>query len=319
MELYLYFSFLATGDSYTSLKARFRCGLSTVHKIIPETCTAIWLALKDEVMSEPDLQRWEKIEEDFRVRWHFPNCLGALDGKHIMIKAPARSGSTFYCYKKHFSTVLLALVDANYKFTYVDIGEYGSNTDGNVFRFSTFGQNYMNGRCNTPPPKTLPNLPNEGPMPHVILADEAFPLRHDLMRPYPRFEANVPRDQAIFNYRLSRARMCVENAFGILAQRWRVFDRRIPLDPKYVDKVVQACCCLHNFLMEDKDLAAIYADLNPEGLGPRYTRVPGIQYLPRLHGYRANADAQGVRNIFRYYFNGPGATVWQNTRVSYRL
>ena len=146
-------SYLATGDSYITLSARFRVGLSTIHCIINDTCTAIWNALSNEVMPTPDRNKWEKIEEGFRMRWRFPNCLGALDGKHVMIKAPPNSGSTFYNYKKHFSTVLLALVDANYRFICVDIGEYGSNTDGNVFKFSTFGTKYMNGQLDTPHPK----------------------------------------------------------------------------------------------------------------------------------------------------------------------
>ena len=290
-----------------------------MHNIVNETCLAIWNALSEEVMPIPDRAKWNKVEEGFRMRWRFPNCLGALDGKHIMIKAPPNSGSTFYNYKKHFSTVLLALVDANYRFLFVDIGEYGSNTDGNVFKFSTFGRKYMAGELDTPPPKTLPGMQNEGPVPHVIIADEAFPFRNDLMRPYPRLESSVPRNEAIFNFCLSRARMCVENAFGILCQCWRLFDRRKPLDPVNVDKVVQACCCLHNFLTEDKDVNEIYAELNPEGLAPTQGQVRGIMYLPRLHGYRPTRDAQGIRDIYKYYFNGPGANQWQLNRVSFRL
>ena len=177
--------FLATGDSYTGLCARFRMGRSTVHEIINETCEAIWQALQPDFMKPPTRQDWEQIEKGFRLKWHFPNCVGALDGKHISIKAPPKSGSLFYNYKGYFSTNLLALVDANYKFIYFDIGEYRSNTDGNVFQFSNFGKLYIDYKLNVPPIKRLPNFPQEGKMPHVIVADEAFPLLHNLMRPYP--------------------------------------------------------------------------------------------------------------------------------------
>ena len=180
-NFFFFSSFLATGDSYLSLSAHFRVGISTIHNIVNKTCLAIWNALSEEVMLIPDLDKWKKVEEGFRMRWRFPNCLGALDSKHIMIKAPPNSGGTFYNYKKHFPTVLLALVDANYRFIFVDIGEYGSNTDGNVFKFSTFGKKYMAGQLATPRPKTLPGMQNEGPVPHVLIGDEAFPLRNDLL------------------------------------------------------------------------------------------------------------------------------------------
>ena len=85
---YYAFSFLATGDSFTGLKARFCTGKSTIHDVIVETCQAIWECLKDEVMPQPTTQNWEKIEEGFRIQCHFPGCIGALDGKHIRIKAP---------------------------------------------------------------------------------------------------------------------------------------------------------------------------------------------------------------------------------------
>ena len=96
--------------------------------------------------------------------------------------------------------------------------------------------------------------------------------------------------------------MCVENAFRILYQRWHLFDRRIPLDPVNFDKVVQACCCLHTFLKEDKDINQIYVEFNPEGLAPTAGQVRRIMYLARLNCYRATRDSQGIQDIFKYYF-----------------
>ena len=58
--------------------------------------------------------------------------------------------------------------------------------------------------------------------------------------------------------------MVVENTFSIFSQRWHLFDRRIPLEVKHVDGVVQACVCLHNFLVEDKPISQMFAELYPE-------------------------------------------------------
>ena len=132
--------------------------------------------------------------------------------------APAKSGSLFYNYKGSFSVNLMALVDPDYKFIHIDIGNYGSNTDGQVFKKSEFGKAYMNGELDVPPPTSLPNYPASGPVPYCIVADEAFPLTPTIMRPFPRTgRQKLQDDERIFNYRLSRARRIVENAFGILA------------------------------------------------------------------------------------------------------
>ena len=95
------------------------------------------------------------IEQKFSTKWNFPNCLGALDGKHIVITAPWNSGSLYFNYKGTFSLVLMALVDADYKFIYVDIGDYGSNADGSVFKNSLFGQAFVNGKLDFLPPQNL--------------------------------------------------------------------------------------------------------------------------------------------------------------------
>ena len=312
------YSFLATGDSYTGLKARFRTGKSTIQDVIIETCEAIWLALKNEVMPKPTTARWKEIEEGFRIRWNFPNCIGALDGKHIMIKAPKNTGSLFYNYKGHFSTVLMALVDANYKFIYVDIGEYGSNADSSVFKASSFGKQYLQHELGVPGDKYLPNYHTDYPIPHVFVADEAFPCLPIIMRPFPKANPNtLPREQSVFNYRLSSARMVVENTFGIFMQRWRLFDRKVPLEEDHVDKVVGACVCLHNFLMVDKPIAQMYNELNPEARPAARNGI--MRNMPRLPGYRSGGDATAIRNIFTDYFNSPqGSVPWQGRRVSYR-
>ena len=76
----------------------------------------------------------KRIERKFATRWNFPNYCGALDGKYVVRQAPARSESLYYNYKGIFSPVLMALVDADYRFIFVDIGDCGSNSDSGIFK-----------------------------------------------------------------------------------------------------------------------------------------------------------------------------------------
>ena len=146
-----------------------------------------------------------------------------------MIQAPHNSGSQFFNYKGTFSLVLIAWVDADYIFVFVDIGDYGSQSDGAVFKNSHLGQQFINGQLDIPGPKALPNYPQGVVLPHCLVGDEAFPCRMDLMHPYPRGskQNRLAWPERIFNYRLSRACRISENAFCILVQRWRLFNRRI--------------------------------------------------------------------------------------------
>ena len=64
------------------------------------------------------------------------------------------------------------------------LGEYGSNSDGAVFKNCAFGKAFMNDELDVPQPTHLPNYPSSGPVPYCFVADEAFPLCCDLMRPF---------------------------------------------------------------------------------------------------------------------------------------
>lgn len=175
----------------------------------------------------------------------FPHCLGAMDGKHIVMQSPANSGSQYFNYKKTFSVVLLALVDSNYCFMYADVGCQGRISDGGVYRQSTLWQKMCLNTLNFPTPDPLPGGNIE--MPYVFVADGAFPLSTHVMKPFPgNHEFGTP--QRIFNEELSRARVKVENVFGIMSAVFRVFRKPIALDVEKTSLITMTCVRLHNFL-----------------------------------------------------------------------
>ena len=207
--------YLVTGDAMTTIAYNFRIGVSTARQLILDVCTAIWDALASIHLPVPSEAEWHSIAKDFYVRWNFPNCIGAIDGKHIMIQCPSNSGSLFFNYKSYFSIVLLVVTSADYRFVMVDIGAYGSSNDSGVLNNTALFKCLKKKKLGIPPSKQLPNDTKETCVPHVLLGDEAFPLHCDLMQPFARNA--LTNERCIFNYRLSRARKVVEIAFGILA------------------------------------------------------------------------------------------------------
>jgi hypothetical protein len=103
--------------------------------------------------------------------WNLPNYIGAIDGKYVKIQAPPNSGSKYFSYKRSFSVILLALVDARYKFTVVDIGLYGRNSDGGIFAHSEVWK-YLETHLSILEDKQLPAVSCLSP--RVTVGDGAF-------------------------------------------------------------------------------------------------------------------------------------------------
>ncbi|XP_057201095.1 uncharacterized protein LOC130561032 isoform X2 [Triplophysa rosa] len=224
--------------------------------------------------------------------------------------------------------------------TMVDVGGYGRESDGGIFKESRFGSMLLEHEMNLPPPA---NLPGTGVIiPHVIVGDAAFPLHNNLMRPFPALQeqirktqkgTNLPREKKIYIYRHSRARRVIENAFGILVARWQILGRHLECRPDKAVDIVKACCVLHKFLActdevntaVNRYILANFTDSDTTGspqLGEWRRVVAGDTNVfepldPRnLSRARSSRAAIGVRNDLMAFFQSPNGIVsWQNQIV----
>lgn len=252
-------------------------------------------------MPQPTKEKWIQIAQDFYKHANFPNCLGAIDGKHIRIIKPEQSGSLFYNYKCFFSIVVLAVCDSNYCFTSVDIGGFGKSSDSSLFQDSTLWKKITRAQLEIPEEAPLPGT--TGPaMPHVFVADEAFGLSKYVMRPYAGKYLTVKKK--VLNYRLTRARRYIECTFGILANKWRIFHRPLNVSLAFCEDIVKACVILHNFVRV-RDGFQFEDTLDYEGFCD----------IQQFTSTNTAKTAITLRNIFADYFTSAGELEWQYSRI----
>jgi hypothetical protein len=313
LKLAIVLRHFASGDSYKSLMYGFRVSKAAIVDMVPKMCDAIIDEFGDEVMHCPTTSdEWKAQAQRFETKWNLPHCVGAIDGKHVAIKCPSNSGSTYFNYKGFYSLVLFAMVDADYKFTWVDVGANGGASDCQIFNASDLKAAVDDGTIGFPAAE--PVFGDNEDMPFFIVGDDAFPLRTWLMKPFSR--RSLSDEELIFNYRLSRGRRVVENAFGILANRFQVLLTTMRQQPATALKIVLACICLHNFLrMRNPALHMAHVDKE----GANHSVVPGewrqnapLEDLQSVTGNAATAIAKRQRMTLKHYFNSPvGAVPWQ--------
>lgn len=233
--------------------------------------------------------------------------------------APQHSGSLYFNYKGTFSIVFLGVADANYNLLYADVGCQGRISDGGVFKFTSLYKDLENNTAHVPRSEALPGRTE--PVPYVIVGDDAFAMSNYLMKPYPGRTLHIP--EKVYNYRLSRARRIIENVFGIMSSKFRVFLKPIALQPDKVESVVLACVYLHNCLRRNSVSRHAYT---PHGSFDSYdgdgnviegfwrreineeSRLVDLQNTPR----KCSANLHKIRDEFRDYFVSPeGEVAWQ--------
>ena len=155
------------------------------------------------------------------------------------------------------------------------------------------------------------------PIHYHIVADDAFPLRPWLMKPYPL--RNLRREQRIFNYRLSRARRVVENAFG-KSHRFRCFLTCMLQKPENVRTITFPACILHNYIRKHHPTSITTLADREDTSTPIYAIIPGrwreageLRSLPCVRGNRLSDCAKRQRDYLQTYYCSPvGRVPWQD-------
>uniref|UniRef100_UPI00358E636F putative nuclease HARBI1 n=1 Tax=Myxine glutinosa TaxID=7769 RepID=UPI00358E636F len=317
LKLAITLRYMATGNSYHSLSYSLWVPHNTISGVVNAVSAAIMAEYEGEVfdfLTTP--KRWRQVAEQFGQRWNFHHACGALDGKHIAIKAPKKSGTLFYNYKGFFSIVLLGLVGSEYKFLWVDIGSNGSSSESGIFNGSALKASLETGDIRFLPAEPLPN--DNRDVPYFFIGDDAFALRTLMMKPFGH--RNMTVEERIFNYRLSRGRRIVENAFGMLAHRWRCILTTMQQEHKTVKNILSACLCLHNMMwiryprLQNRN---VDREGNDHQIIPGACRnKPVLQDMQNVQGgNRATREAKAVRVYLKHYYNNVGSVPWQDEMI----
>ena len=239
---------LGSSSELRTIGNLFGIGKSTAAGILHDFCQVLVDLLFYRMIRFPSTQ--QEIEETingFNSKSGYPMCVGSLDGTHISVKAPIGYEMDYYNYKKFHSVVMLATVNSNLEFTYVNVGAPGRCNDASVFSRSNLADViqlpiYQNHFITV----------NQVKVQCHLIADSAFALDRTLMKPFP-IRPDMPKENATFNYRLSKCRCSVERAFGLLKNRFRLLHKKLEFDLDNTKVIIKAAAVLHNICIANGD------------------------------------------------------------------
>ncbi len=233
--------FLSTNSDFRTISHLFGVSKASVCLITKDVCMCIVDHLLPKYIRMPCGDALKQVVAGFKEKLGFPQCVGAIDGTHIPIISPQECPADYYNRKGWHSIILQGLVDHNGLFMDIYVGWPGRVHDARVFSNSSLFRKGQEGSL----VPTLTEMIEQCEIPLVILGDPAYPLLKWLMKAYPD-TGRLTLEQKTFNYRLSKARVVVEHAYGRLKARWRCLMKRNDTNICDIPNIVSACCVLHN-------------------------------------------------------------------------
>ena len=234
--------YLGSTAEYRTIANLFGVSSSFVCLCIKDVSKAITRKLKTGFLSVPRGQELREVMGLYKDKWGFPACAGAINGTHIPIQTPVENHTDYVNRKSYHSILMQAVVDARYLFRDVVIGWPGSVHDARVLSNSALYNLGLQGKLFDP---NITERVLGVDLNPIILGDPAYPLLNWLVKGYPENQ-NTPNWQCNFNYRLSRARMTVENTCGRWKGRVRRFPKQVDMAVSSATYLVAASCILHN-------------------------------------------------------------------------
>ncbi|CAF4749204.1 unnamed protein product [Rotaria socialis] len=236
-------------SEYQRLLRKYRRNLNQRNKLI-----AILIMLNENSFGINHRDNHQEIKDTsskFLRKFGYPMCIGAVDGTHISIKPPLGLEADYFNYKKYHSVIMLAVVNADLGFTYINVGAPGRCNDASVYsrsnlsdviKNSIYEDHYM----------TVNNTKIQS---HLI-ADSAFALDQTLLEPFPD-RIDMPRQHRMFNYRLSRCRSTVERAFGMMKNRFRILHKKMEFNLDNTINIIKTAVIMHNICILHGDVEDI--------------------------------------------------------------
>ena len=244
---------LGRGDYYYTIAQMAGLDASTVHEIV----TQVFRLIVEHLWEECVMKHMPCTEQEFKQKmkemndkWQFPFYWAAIDGCHIPIKCPpggAASCREYHNFKNVYSVVLMAMIDSRYRFIWGSCGFPGNSHDAIIFQSTALWEKLKGDDF-------IPDIGHKVAditIRPLVIGDSTFPFQPWLLKPYTN--AILTEKQRYFNYRLSRARMVTEGAYGQLKGRWSVLLRKNESEPFQVKTTTLACMVLHNVCIEKGD------------------------------------------------------------------
>lgn len=219
--------------------------------------------------------------------WQFPCCRAAIDGCHIPMKCPPgglEACKEYHNLKNFYSVVLIAMIDSHHRFVWGSCGFPGNSHDAVIFKSTDLWNSIQDGFI-----PLIGKSVGDVNVPPIIVGDSAFPSQTWLMKPFTN--AVLSPQQCYFNYRLSRARMVSEGAYGQLKGRWRVLLRKSESNRDQVRITTLACMVLHNICIMKGDTICKKLDLSNKSNGQEKRSREEIRKLLQM------TDCPSVRDV----------------------
>ena len=286
------FYYLSSTAEYRTIANLFGVSRSFVCMCVRDVCKAIVKKMQSKFIYLPKQHELEDIVETYKRRWGFPGCFGAIDGTHVPILAPTENHADYVNRKGYHSVVMQAVVDSKYLFRDIVIGWPGSVHDARVLSNSKI---FNIGEQNKLLPADFCVKIGGKQIAPVILGDPAYPLLPWLLKPYPE-NANTIQQHRRFNYRLSRARVTVENVFGRWKGRFPRFLKRVDMEMSSLVTVIAASCVLHNICeMNDEEVLSHWLEESSQATATYPQPDP-------LENVNDREDSVSIRDHFANYF-----------------
>ena len=240
--------YLATNSDYLTIGHLFGVSKATVCLAVKNVCSAIVKMLLPKYIYIPSGAELKSVVDGFSNDLGFPQCAGVIDGTHIPIAAPIDFLADYYNRKGFHSILMQGTVNHLGQFIDINVGWPWRVHDARVFVNSSLYERGEKGILFPDWKQTIGNFD----VPLLVLGDPAYPLLPWLLKAYIDNGA-LTIDEKLFNYRLSKARVNVEHAYGRLKGRWRCLLTRNNTCIEDLPCLVAACCVLHNMCEEKND------------------------------------------------------------------